>query len=1602
MQSRTIVDSRYHVVGCVLVACLFFTPLLRQNASAHSAATITVTSPADSGPGTLRQALLDAQSGDTILFDASVFPPSNPVTITLTSGGLPSLSQGGVTIDASNAGVILDGSQLGSELEPSLLDDVSLTIDGGTNVLQNGDFGSGLEHWMWSDDRPGHVRTLNAADFTSAPQSLEVSSPAHAWDAYTYYVPAASTGALDASPYGDMRSPVWLPIGANQRVTLRFKYKAAASVVAVIMFRHNSNWAGDLVQKETSWGTTAWTEVSLEATTGSDINAVAVQLRTRHYWRWISGLYINSDNNIIRGLQIVNFTGDGISLKEGAAGNMIGGDRSVGSGPHGQGNRIAGVGASGISLWEDGTDGNFILGNWIGLSEDGATADGSRTDGIFVCCGATQTTIGGVSPGFGNVISGNRQHGVSVGSWGGEVSHTRIQGNYIGTGGTGAGFLPNHQSGISIGAESHDNIIGGSAPGAGNLITASSNEGIRVDGDNNRILGNRIGLDIDGTRDVRVAQLVFSPAYQVDNTVFVGTGDLDGLGSGVYRSTDRGQTWLPVNNGLGNLQITALAISPGFATDDTLFAGTKDGLYRSLDSGASWTDITPTGADRHILSLAITAKAGADRHVFFGNNPVWTGSAYSGGLFRSSDDGATWTDLNLTGPSGRNADVPAALRNTPAMNGTELLQFARRQAGLIAADRLEYLAPAEAEAVTTVLGTTWRPGVAIALPPIYAPAMNGTVFVGTYAAAGSLYRSDDYGSSFAPVNAGLDGYDVGRIAIPPDYTVANPTLYVTNPTGEGAYPKRSTDNGASWAALTAGLSPDQAKPVDIAFSPNFASDGTLWLTYTYRWPSIMGVFTSTDRGDTWALPVPNIDRRVQWLTDLVMAPDGRLWQATMMDGMLRSDDGGATWVFANGDLTERGNGTHGIAIYAGSGNEIGGSTPADRNIISNNGGLGIGLWGGSTFSTTISGNYIGIDADGLTAAGNADNGLALRSDTHDNQVVGNVIAANPWGGITLNATHDNSFTDNVLGATAAGDKALPQYRGMSFNAGANQNTVADNQIAGNRVNEIGVFSGAWGNAILRNTIGASADRSEGLSPGAVGIAIQNQAANTVVGGRDDGNFIAFKFDGLYVGQGATGTQITHNTIARNTWGLYVGNDVGDVTLAYNTIYSSARAGLIINSGAAPGTVQDNAIYDNGGHGIQVSGATTVRQTLTQNRIYDNGALGIELAYGGNTELSAPVIESFDLAAGTAAGVACANCTVEVFSDNHGEGQWYEGRTTADAAGAWSIAKGSAFTGLEVTATATDAAGNTSEFGQDWPARAPAAPAIAAPICGVTNQPQPQFAGFGQMGGALDLRNDGVSLGSATVNDENEWWIVSATALADGLQVVTATVATNYGLSPATVHTLTVDSTLCYDPVGIIFQQGGAVQHLDDGTGCADPSGALALRLVPSVPTSVTVPARQGPVNLKVNNVDYPLSADDDGQFTGVFTPTQTVTVMVLQLSCGSVQVNATIDPDGFVYDAAQGIDFKLAGAVVHLDWLDAVRNRWVAWPAAVYAQVNPQTTAADGYFSFFVSPGEYRLRVSRPGYQEYVSATITVVDRLVRRNVPLIGNQGLYLPVVMR
>ncbi len=199
------------------------------------------------------------------------------------------------------------------------------------------------------------------------------------------------------------------------------------------------------------------------------------------------------------------------------------------------------------------------------------------------------------------------------------------------------------------------------------------------------------------------------------------------------------------------------------------------------------------------------------------------------------------------------------------------------------------------------------------------------------------------------------------------------------------------------------------------------------------------------------------------------------------------------------------------------------------------------------------------------------------------------------------------------------------------------------------------------------------------------------SSNNVVGGS------ALQARNLISSNGHVGVEIGP-TGNNRVQGNYIGTDVTGVTaLPNNTdgvyIFNVSNGNLI--GGTAEG--QANLIAFNGDDGVEVlSGSYGAKyNTITRNRIHSNAGKGIALPGGGNEGLAAPVIT---IASATqVSGTACANCTIEVFSDAADEGAIYEGTTTADGSGYWTFTKASQLIGPYVTAAATDAAGNTSEF-----------------------------------------------------------------------------------------------------------------------------------------------------------------------------------------------------------------------------------------------------------------------------------------------------------------
>src|SRR5262249_31140106 len=110
---------------------------------------------------------------------------------------------------------------------------------------------------------------------------------------------------------------------------------------------------------------------------------------------------------------------------------------------------------------------------------------------------APQTQIGGTTVSSRNIISANVKGGVDLGY--GDFS--QVQGNYIGPDVTGTTALGSQGTGIIFTNGSND-LIGGTATGAGNVISGNSGKGIDcfvIGSENEKIQGNLVGTDATGT-----------------------------------------------------------------------------------------------------------------------------------------------------------------------------------------------------------------------------------------------------------------------------------------------------------------------------------------------------------------------------------------------------------------------------------------------------------------------------------------------------------------------------------------------------------------------------------------------------------------------------------------------------------------------------------------------------------------------------------------------------------------------------------------------------------------------------------------------------------------------------------------------------------------------------------------------------------------------------------------------------------------------------------------------------------------------------------------------------------------------------------------------
>jgi len=272
---------------------------------------------------------------------------------------------------------------------------------------------------------------------------------------------------------------------------------------------------------------------------------------------------------------------------------VLAGTHRIGGPAPGQGNVIAGQ-TIGIRLTSP-DPGTVVAGNWIGLRADGRAASDSL--GIDVRSPAAQ--IGGTAVGSGNVVSGHFGDAINLSAG---ADGTILQGNRIGTDPSGMLAVPNSGSGVSI-SGANGVVVGGPAPGAGNLISGNFGDGLTILGTGNVVQGNLVGTDSSGSAPLPNGQgILLGNAF--DTAVGgVGPGEANviaySLGSGVVVDGGAGNA-IRGNaiyaNALLGIDLLPPDVTPGHTPND-------DG---DVDEGGN-------GLQNFPLILSVDAQPGALR-----------------------------------------------------------------------------------------------------------------------------------------------------------------------------------------------------------------------------------------------------------------------------------------------------------------------------------------------------------------------------------------------------------------------------------------------------------------------------------------------------------------------------------------------------------------------------------------------------------------------------------------------------------------------------------------------------------------------------------------------------------------------------------------------------------------------------------------------------------------------------------------------------------------------------------------------------------------------------------------------------------------------------
>ena len=301
-----------------------------------------------------------------------------------------------------------------------------------------------------------------------------------------------------------------------------------------------------------------------------------------------------------------------------------------------------------------------------------------------------------------------------------------------------------------------------------------------------------------------------------------------------------------------------------------------------------------------------------------------------------------------------------------------------------------------------------------------------------------------------------------------------------------------------------------------------------------------------------------------------------------------------------------GNRDNGVEIFSQAiANDIGGATPAERNIISGNEACGIRI-GGASWANGIYGNYIGLDAAGLNAVRNWRHGVFITGDGFQNYLgdlftPGNYISGNGTNsdchGVYITGSDDCRLMDNVIGlnianvaVSNAGDGIRIEDSMLTAVGWPGEEEV--NVISGNGGSGIHMGPHADRSWVCGSIIGLDTNGTTARPNSGEGIYVYQSATNTI--GETNGmNIIS--------GNQGSGIKIEDPQSRDN---IVINNDIGTDITGSGALGNSDHGVYILNSpsntiGTGAGR---NVISGNDLDGIRVEGEDSVGNTIQNNLI----------------------------------------------------------------------------------------------------------------------------------------------------------------------------------------------------------------------------------------------------------------------------------------------------------------------------------------------------------------------------------------------------------------